>query len=379
MESQDRVFQSAHEVGKIYQSIIDRKLLCDFFLDSTLKFIQASEGYLFLLGQNHRLWLEACSTDDSHFDPKEIEAQAFQAVELGKPLLQHKQIILPLIVRNGPVGVACFLRNGTSGPFEEGDLSLAMDLSAQMAGALKSSLLHEENIKMERLAAMGQTISMVLHEIKNIMQFARLSDEFIRKGLEEKNDKFLNRGLDKMRKALGEMDGFIWDMLSLSRDYELKTGAFLMDELLAELMNDLKEKAESMQVRLEHYVDPKMHEVICDSRSLYRSLLNLIKNAMEASDKGEEAYVRIRVAPLSDQAYQITIEDNGIGMTDEVRARLFESFFSTKGRGGTGLGLMIIDKCIKMHGGQIQIESEIGRGTRFIITLPRIVYQAKAA
>jgi len=75
--------------------------------------------------------------------------------------------------------------------------------------------------------------------------------------------------------------------------------------------------------------------------------------------------------PKTTGPMRLFIEDNGQGMSAEVKARIFEAFFSTKGQKGTGLGLMIIDRTLKMHHGEIRVESEEGKGTTFTLTLPK--------
>jgi signal transduction histidine kinase len=107
-----------------------------------------------------------------------------------------------------------------------------------------------------------------------------------------------------------------------------------------------------------------------ESRSLYRAILNMVKNAIEAADK-KDAFIKIRARSVSNEDYEIVVEDNGQGMTEEVKAQIFSAFFSTKGERGTGLGLMIIDRTVKAHNGQIQLDSEAGKGTKFTLTFPK--------
>ena len=319
---------------------------------------------------NDQIWLES-STGPSKEAGAEIEAEAQTTLQSGKPVLKTTSMFLPLIVRNSAIGVACFLK--TSGtPFTQKDLDLGFDLASQLAGALKNLLLFEENLKMERLATVGQTVSMVMHEIKNIIQVAKLADELIRRGVRDKNEKFLSHGLEGTAKAIHEMDGFVWDMLSLTKDYKIETQKVRIQSLLEELFNDLHEKAEQIQIKLDFQTEEPFPEVDADGRSLYRVFLNLVQNSMQACEK-DESYIRIRVRSKNESHYEVVIEDNGRGMTPEVRAKIFQAFFSTKGRQGTGLGLMIVDRTLKAHRGEIQLDSEAGKGTTFTITLPKLI------
>ena len=97
-------------------------------------------------------------------------------------------------------------------------------------------------------------------------------------------------------------------------------------------------------------------------------------------DKWKDEHMVSLAVDGNAEEVRFTIEDNGIGMNQEVRDKAFTLFFSSKGSGGTGLGLFIAHKIIQAHGGRIDLDSEEGRGTRFGITIPRIhVDQVPAA
>lgn len=371
MQPRDRDFQSAHEIGKIYQSLTDRVSLCGFFLDSAVKFAGAAEGHLFLSGREDRLWLETSTVPENPAAAKAVQAAAQDTAVNGKPRQIPHTLFVPLFAGNTVLGVAVLTRPETEQPFEREDLDLAVGMAAQMAGSLKNLLLFEENLKMERLAAVGQTTGMVLHEIKNIMQLARLSYDFIKRGMENKKEQFLQRGMKNIERALRELDGFTMDMLSLTKEYALETEKTRIEDIFHDLKEDLTDKAADYQISLEFIVEKDFPDIEADKRALYRALLNLVKNAIEAVDTDkEERWVRVGASSAGSDQYLITIADNGMGMTEETRAKLFEAFFSTKGKKGTGLGLMIIDNTVRSHRGEIRIESEERKGTRFLLTLP---------
>ncbi len=370
MDESEKASQATHEIGRIYDAITDRKILIDFFLTTVLQFIPASKGYLFLAGKEKSLWLES-TTQPPLEAPAAMTEAAKTAFEKGKPLAQNKFLLLPLIARNSSIGIACFEREPSSPAFSAKEVETGFDLASEFSGALKNILLFEENIKMERLAAVGQAMGMVIHEIKNILQLARFSDEMTRMGINEKNEEFLEKGLAQMTKTLREMDGFIWEMLSLTKDYQLEPEKISIPSILKELQNDLEEKARAHHIRLDCKAEPDFPEVEGDGRSLYRALLNLVKNAFEAFPDNREACIRIIARVKDNEKYEILVEDNGSGMSEEVKARLFEAFFSTKGKRGTGLGLMVVARTVKMHQGDVKVESQLGVGTKFILTLPR--------
>lgn len=225
-------------------------------------------------------------------------------------------------------------------------------------------------LKAERLAAVEQTVSAVMHEIKNIIQLAKFSDEYLRMGIQSKNEQHMAKGVEGIGKALHDMDGFISEMLSLSKNYRIALQKMKVQDLLLELQKDVQRRAEEFHVALDFQAEEPMPEVEGDPRSLKGALLNLVKNAIEAR-KSEGAYVRIKARSRDEAHYEIAVEDNGLGMTDEVKANLFQPFYSTKGEHGTGLGLMVVERTVKAHRGEIQFESEVGKGTRFTLTFPK--------
>jgi signal transduction histidine kinase len=371
MNTPEQSYQAAHEVGKVYDAILDRKVLIDFFLTTVFQFIPAQKGCLFLATQNRTLLLEATSPVSDEGASQELTEAARKVFESGKPSVSGQRLFLPLIVRNNSLGVACFERSPGSSGFTSKEMEIGFDLASQFSGALKNNLLFEENIKMERLAAVGQAMGMVIHEIRNIMQLARFSDEMTRMGIAEKNEKFLEQGLSKMKKTMKEMDGFIWEMLSLTKDYQLEPEKTDIPAILQELQSDLAERAEGYKIQLDFKADPGFPAVEGDGRSLYRALLNLVKNAFEAFADTKDACVRIRARVKDEDCYELIVEDNASGMSEEVKAKLFEAFFSTKGKRGTGLGLMVVARTAKMHQGAVAVKSQPGVGTKFILTLRR--------
>ena len=370
MNAPEKSYQATHEIGRVYDAITDSKILTEFFLATVSRFIPARQSYLFLASRNKTLSLEV-SVPSAEGAPSNLAAEVQKIFEEGKPCVLKGRMFLPLIARNSVMGVACLERATGAPVFTLQEIKIGFDLASEFSGALKNILLFEENIKMERLAAVGQAMGMVVHEIRNIMQLARFSDEMIRMGLKENNEKFLVTGLSKMAKTLKEMDGFVWEMLSLTKDYQLEPEKVDLAAILAELQSDLAERAEGCHIRLDFKTDPDFPVVEGDGRSLYRALLNLVKNAFEAFHEKKDALIKIRARIKDNEYYELIVEDNASGMTEEVKAKLFETFFSTKGKRGTGLGLMVVARTTKMHQGTVNVKSHPGVGTKFILTLRR--------
>jgi signal transduction histidine kinase len=104
---------------------------------------------------------------------------------------------------------------------------------------------------------------------------------------------------------------------------------------------------------------------------IYRAVLNLVTNAIDACSESESGDLVILKSQGKPDEIVLSVEDNGIGMSDEIQSRLFTRFFSTKATGGTGLGLPVVKKITEEHGGTLRIKSELDRGSEFHIHLPR--------
>jgi signal transduction histidine kinase len=119
-------------------------------------------------------------------------------------------------------------------------------------------------------------------------------------------------------------------------------------------------------IDIKRYLDPDLPAISLHSDSLQAALMNLVKNALEAMEPGGQLMVRTYVTRKS---VALDLIDTGSGVDDNTLLHMFEPFYSTK-EGGSGLGLPTARKIIEAHGGRISVQSEIGRGTKFVLEFP---------
>ena len=144
-------------------------------------------------------------------------------------------------------------------------------------------------------------------------------------------------------------------------------------EVIEDVCNQSELRARELNVAVTKSFDAEAGEFEADAQAVRALLANLLENSMDACrmDENEpEHTVKVSVRGSAEQV-QFEFEDNGIGMDEETRDKSFTLFFSSKGT-GTGLGLFISDRIATAHGGKIELESEPGVGTRFVVTLPRL-------
>jgi PAS domain S-box-containing protein len=237
---------------------------------------------------------------------------------------------------------------------------------------LKAELLHAE-----RLAAIGQTVAGVAHGVKNILHGFKGGSYLVDLGINRNDSEKLEKGWEMIQRNITRTSDLVLDLLSYSKQREPEPQACLPNAVVLDVCEVLQAVAAENQVALITDLDQTIETVLLDPRTLHQSLTNLISNAIDACLFDENTdktwQVQIQTRRLDDGYLGITICDNGLGMEPEVQAKLFTSFFSTKGHRGTGLGLLVTRKVIEEHGGTIEVESEKGSGTCFTIRLPYVV------
>jgi signal transduction histidine kinase len=229
-------------------------------------------------------------------------------------------------------------------------------------------------VEAERLAAVGQTVAGLAHAIKNITGGLTGGTFVLEKGLQLKNEKYLREGWDMLKGNVGRLKSMALDLLNYAKDREPDYHLCDPNRPAREVIDLMFPRARENDVSLEIESDESLHQVWLDPEGIHRCLLNLVTNAIDACINVDctqrQGKVVLRILKTENWAVEFQVVDNGCGMDEETKEKIFQRFFSTKGSRGTGLGLMITKKIIDEHQGAIEFDSEKGKGTRFIIRLP---------
>ena len=216
----------------------------------------------------------------------------------------------------------------------------------------------------EHLATLGELSAGLAHEIKNPLAGIKGAIEVIRDSVPAS---------DVHREILGDVlhevnriDKIVRDLLNYAKPKPPSHSTIDLVEMAQRIiaMVEKSAKNEALSIRLRRLTPTS--EFTGDETQLEQVLLNLLLNAQKAMPAGGDVEVRLS---QSDCAVRIEVEDHGPGIGEEVRKRLFQPFFTTR-TDGTGLGLAICLKNVQYHGGTIEVQSEAGRGAKFIVTLP---------
>ena len=231
-----------------------------------------------------------------------------------------------------------------------------------------------ELLAAERLAAVGQTVTDLSHAIKNITGGLKGGTFVLEKGIELNHREYLQQGWEMIKGNVDKITNLSLDLLNYAKgtepSFEPANPNRPVREV-ADLMAPLA-KENRIDLRIELNRDPA--KINFDPELIHRCLLNLVTNAIDAcisKDSEEETkWVCVRTAPKRGWGIEYRVEDNGCGMDSEIKDKIFQRFFSTKGSAGTGIGLMATKKIIDAHGGEIEVESEENKGSVFIVRIP---------
>ena len=274
-----------------------------------------------------------------------------------------------------------------------------LEASVERLGQAQTQLVQQE-----KMASLGQLTAGVAHELKNplnfVNNFAQLSVELLDEledELVEDPDRPVGQALEasadlvddlrsnasKIREHGRRADGIIRSMLAHSRATPGPSRLAPLNSLLKEYVglsyHGMRAEHSGFNVEIQTELDPDVGQVMMVPEEMGRVFLNLLDNALQAmraraagEEPGYQPVLRVTSEPFGDQGVRVRITDNGKGIPDDVRERVFEPFFTTKPTGeGTGLGLSLsYEIVVHGHGGALDVETEPGEGTTFVVTLP---------
>jgi two-component system sensor kinase FixL len=224
--------------------------------------------------------------------------------------------------------------------------------------------LQKQIMRSERLAALGQSVAEITHEIKNpLMLIGGFAQQLTRTVSDEKGLRKLHiitQEVERLERLLAELREFYLPPSLASKKVDV-------EDLQEETLSMVRKECRENNVKIELQVDKDARFVAGDRNKLKQVLLNLFKNSIDAMEQGGTLSITARP---SDENVEITIVDEGCGIPKADQEKVFSPFYTTKSH-GTGLGLAISKRIIEEHeGGSLKMESEGGKGTTFTITLP---------
>jgi len=313
----------------------------------------------------------ALSGESTFLNEIDVEgSNIFKEIDEKSGFQTRNLICVPLRVKDRIIGVVEVINTRDKDVFSRDDIALLEGFASEAAIALERAQLVEERIQSERLATIGRTVSGLAHCIKNITNALKAGEYIVEKGFRDDSMEGLRKGWDIMRSGSERIRSLVLDMLTIAKKREPEYSTCYPHEIAEDVVEMVAGEAREKSIRIETSFDPDIGPVQVDRNNIFRCLLNLNSNALDACPEGEGQICVESFMHETGDLFGYRIRDNGHGITRDDQKKLFHEFFSTKGSKGTGLGLSVTSAIVKEHGGSIRCESEPGEGTVFTIELP---------
>lgn len=238
----------------------------------------------------------------------------------------------------------------------------------QMAGTILE--MQARLIEQERLAAAGEMFTRVAHNIRNPLAGMRgLAEATAARHVDN------SETVDCQSRIIDTIDRFekwLHDVQQSVSPMTLNLQPTRIDELIRNVAIVLRPMTDRRRVNVEMQIDPAACRVRIDASHVEQALVAMLTNAVQASEPGQTVRVLVSSSPERRGVWQLVVEDHGAGIRPEIRDTIFLPYFTTK-PDGSGIGLAIANKVVRAHGGRLTVESEPGRGSRFVATLPGIL------
>lgn len=246
-------------------------------------------------------------------------------------------------------------------------------------GRIMGSLLYIEDVtdvraeearfkRAEGLASLTTMAAGVAHEIKNPLASMSIHLQLMRRQMhgECASPEELQESLEILEEETERLNNIVSDYLFAVRPQDSRPLPADINALITELVQFLRYEMEDAHVRVLALLDKSIPSIPLDEGAMKRALLNLIKNAITAMPEGGE--LRLQTRRDGDNVL-IEVSDTGVGIPEELHGKIFEPYFTTRDT-GSGLGLTVVYKVVREHGGDLHMDSQPGRGTTFRISIP---------
>jgi two-component system NtrC family sensor kinase len=388
-----------NDISKAIFSTIKPDELPRIIIDSATRVLKADEALLALNGRDGRLFvavsdgldseaerasrLEFCSRMREHFGGDGargaalVENPSADARFAGVPDLSEvkSSLLLPIMEENRLAGVIGINRRGGGEGFGENDLQRAKLFGSLVNLALRNANLYRQLqetqgqlVQAEKMSALGQLAGGLAHEINNPLSGILGLTQLVLETTPPDTQNF--QDLKDIEKAVFRCKKIITSLLSFARQEKTRVEQVSVNEVIEETLTLCARQMELRRVRMERSFAQGLPLVSADFQQLMQVFLNLLTNARDAMPDGGAITVSTR---KSGPWVEVSIEDTGAGIPEEILGRIFDPFFTTKPAGqGTGLGLSVCLGIIHKHNGSISAHSAPGKGSAFTVRLPAL-------
>ena len=375
------------EIGSIFN--IDA--LLERTLDKIFAVLHADRGYILLVDDSGELTLKASRVAEGNgykeapisrtiineVIGKQVGVLSSNAMSdsrfaSGKSVHDfgiRSAICVPIKGRQRTLGVIHVDCSVSEHTYSTEQLRLLTAIGYQAGLALENVRLYEQAVQQERLAAVGETVAVLSHHIKNILQALSAGIDLVQMGLNRNDLDRSKKSWPIVQRNLKRINDLILNMLAFSTRRQPLLESVNVNHILTECVEMQTPTADERGVALLTDLDD-LPPLRADAAGLQQAFTNLLTNALEAvADQAGAVTVSSRY-DSADRRVVVTVRDNGRGIPPNQRRQIFNPFWSSKGQTGTGLGLAVTQKVIREHDGSIDVSSGVGEGTTFTVVLP---------
>ncbi|HET9306345.1 MAG TPA: ATP-binding protein [Candidatus Sulfotelmatobacter sp.] len=234
---------------------------------------------------------------------------------------------------------------------------------------------HEHALHTEKMASIGKMAAVLAHEINNPLSGILTYAKLLHKWIDHENGSLSRRqdicdSLDLIASESRRCGDLVKNLLAFSRATPMNLQPTDLNRVMEQSLRLVQHQLDLAAVQVQTQFDPDLPMVQSDGAQIEQVLLALMMNAIDAMPQGGNLWLTTKVVQESNQV-QIVVRDDGSGIAPEILPQIFEPFLTTKETGhGVGLGLAISHSILERHNGKIEVQSELGRGTTFTVTLP---------
>ncbi len=235
-----------------------------------------------------------------------------------------------------------------------------------MSPEVDDALIQQLRAQYNELAELAGSLA---HEIKNPLSVIRMNMDLLAEDLVESGTPNERRALAKVKivqEQCSRLENLLKDFLRFAKLSGLQLTPGDLNEQIDRVLTLFAAQADETGVEIVRFLDPGLPSVMINAETLQAALVNLVKNALEAMPSGGQLAA---ITHPTTRGVALDLIDTGCGIDDHTLLKMFEAFYSTKD-GGSGLGLPTARKIIEAHGGRISVQSELGRGTKFVLEFP---------
>jgi signal transduction histidine kinase len=374
-----RELDTLYGIGKSVTSMLARDQLLERILDAAFYVIGAEEAGLMLMDEENNRLRQALHRqrvpgEARHTARRGAEELAADAIRKKDATASGSMLYAPLRVGEKVVGAIGLGNPVSTRPFGSHDRQLLMALADYAAIAIENARLYEEVRAADR--AKSEFVSFVAHEMGTPLTSIRGYTDVLLQGYSDPLTEQQAQYISVILANVERMQVLMSDLQDISR---IETGHMKLEVKSLKLVDVLKNAVEATQGQFEARsqqltldIPKDIPMVQADATRLVQILINLLSNANKYTPEGGHVHVR---ASQQDGFVRCDVSDTGIGMSPGDQACLFTKFFRSdnpdvRDRQGTGLGLCIVKNLVELQGGEIDVESELGKGTTFSFTVP---------